>query len=136
LVSSQIYGSGKGGLSGRGHLSTLPWSLWSLFRSRRSADAVVFPSAGRGGEGEEGDGTTVFFVRVVCVLMVVCSCRVLQFLPAGLGGEGGGGLTCRRLNLPDGGAFCWWFGSTARGSSFGGTACSSPSPACPSGKDS
>jgi hypothetical protein len=62
--------------------------LWSLFRSQRSVDVVVFPSAGRRGEGEEGDGTTVFLVRVVCVLLVVCGCRVLQFLPAGLGGKG------------------------------------------------
>jgi hypothetical protein len=45
--------------------------------------------------------------------------------------RGGGGSTCQRLNLPDGGAFCWWFGSTARGSLFGGNVCSSPSPACP-----
>jgi hypothetical protein len=71
-----------------GRLSTLPWSLWSLFRSRRSADVVVFPSAGRGGEGEEGDGTIVFLFRVVCVLLVVCGYHVLQFLPTGLGGEG------------------------------------------------
>jgi hypothetical protein len=71
LVSSQIGGSGDGGFSGHGRLSTLRWSLWSLFRSQRSADAIVFPSAGRGGKREEGDGTTIFLFRVVCVLLVV-----------------------------------------------------------------
>jgi hypothetical protein len=40
-------------------------------------------------------------------------------------------LTRRRLNLPNGGAFCLWLGSTARGSSSGGNAGSSPSPTCP-----
>jgi hypothetical protein len=60
LVSSQIGGSGEGGLSGHGRFSTLPWS----FGSRRALAAVVFPSAGRGGEGVEGDGTIAFPVRV------------------------------------------------------------------------
>jgi hypothetical protein len=79
------------------------WSLWSLFRSRRSADAVVFPSAGRGGGGKEGDGTTDFLVRVVCVLLVVCGCRILQFLLAGLGGEGR-----RRLDASTPKPARWW----------------------------
>jgi hypothetical protein len=64
LVSSQICGFGEVGLSGHGRLLTLPWSFGSLFRSRRAADAIVFPSAGRGGEGVEEDGATVFLVRV------------------------------------------------------------------------
>jgi hypothetical protein len=64
LVSSQICRFGEGGLSGRGRLSTLPWSFGSLFGSRRAADAIVFPSAGRGGEGVEENGTTVFLIRV------------------------------------------------------------------------
>lgn len=88
LVSSQICGSGEDGFSGRSRLSTLPCSFWSLFRSRRAADAIVFPSAGRGGEGVEGDGTTAFHFRVVCGLFLKCDCRVLKLLPAGHGGEG------------------------------------------------
>jgi hypothetical protein len=130
-VSSQICGSGEGGFPGCGRLPTLPWSLCSLSRSRRNADDVVFPLADHGGEGEEGDGTTVFLFRVVCVLLVVYGCRVLQLLLASLGGEGRRWLDVSTLNLPYGGELCRWFGSTARGSSFGGTACSSPSPACP-----
>jgi hypothetical protein len=65
LVSSQICGFGEVGLSGHGRLSTLPWSFGSLFRSRKAAHAIVSPSAGRGGEGVEEDGTTVFLVRVI-----------------------------------------------------------------------
>ena len=84
LVSSQICGSGEGGLSGHGRLSTLPWS----FGSRRVGDTTVFPSAGRGGEGVEEDGTTAFLVRVVYGLFLRCDCRVLEPLPAGHGGEG------------------------------------------------
>jgi hypothetical protein len=64
-ISSQIRGFGEVGLSGHGRLSTLPWSFGSLFGSRRAADAIVFPPAGRGGEGVEEDGTTVFLVRVI-----------------------------------------------------------------------
>jgi hypothetical protein len=131
LVSSQICESGESGLSGRGRLSTLSWSLWSLFRSQRSADAIVFPSAGRGGEGAKGDDTTIFLVRVVCVLLVVCGCRVLQFLPASLGGEGRRWLAA---SMPK--PARWWcvllvVWVYCSGISFGGTACSSPSPACP-----
>ena len=60
-----------------------------LFRSsRRAAVAIVFPSAGRGGEGVEGDGTTAFLVRVGYGLFLSCDCRVLNLLPAGHGGEG------------------------------------------------
>ena len=88
LVSSQICGFGEGGLSGRGRFSTLSWSLGSLFGSRRAADAIVFPSAGRGGEGVEGDGTTAFLVRVVYGLFLRCDCLVLKLLPSGHGGEG------------------------------------------------
>jgi hypothetical protein len=102
LVSSQICGSGEGGFPGHGRISILPWSLRSLFWSRRSADAVAFSSAGRGGEGEEGDGTTVFLFRV-CVLLVVCGCHVLQFLPAGLGGEGS-----RRFDVSTLKSGRWW----------------------------
>ena len=84
LVSSQIGGSGEGGLSGHGRLSTLPWS----FGSRRAVVSVVFPSAGRGGEGVKGDGTIAFLVRVVYGLFLRCDCCVLKLLPAGHGGEG------------------------------------------------
>jgi hypothetical protein len=65
LVSCQICGSGEGGFSKHDRPSTWPWIFWSLFGCRRAADAVAFPSADRGGEGVEGDGTTVFLVRVV-----------------------------------------------------------------------
>ena len=75
---------GEGGFSGHGRFSTLPWS----FGSRRAGDTTVFPSAGRGGEGAEEDGTTAFLVRVVYGLFLRCDCRVLETLPAGHGGEG------------------------------------------------
>jgi hypothetical protein len=70
--------------------------------SRRSADNVVFPLAGRDGEGEEGDGTTVLLFRVVCALLVVCGCSVLQLPPAGIGGEG------RRLDASTPKPAKWW----------------------------
>jgi hypothetical protein len=63
---------------------TLPWS----FGSRRALAAVVFPSAGRGGEGVEGDGTIAFLVRVFRVFFLRCDCRVVKLPPAGHGGEG------------------------------------------------
>jgi hypothetical protein len=88
LVSSQIYGFGEGGLSERGRLSTLPWSFGSLFGSRRAADAIVFPLAGHGGEGVEGDATTAFLFRVAYCLFLRCDCLVLKLLPTGHGGEG------------------------------------------------
>jgi hypothetical protein len=65
---SQIYGSGEGGFSRCGRLPTWAWSSGSLFGCRRTADAVVFPSVGRGGEGVEEDGATVFLVRPCLVL--------------------------------------------------------------------
>jgi hypothetical protein len=65
LVSSQICRFGEVGLSEHDRLLTLPWSFESLFGIRRAANAIVFPSAGRGGEGVEEDGTTVFLVRVI-----------------------------------------------------------------------
>jgi hypothetical protein len=84
LVSSQIDGSGEGGLSGQGRLSTLPWS----FGSRRAVVRAFFPSAGRGGEGGEGDDTIAFLVRVFRVVFLRCDCRVVKLPPAGHGGEG------------------------------------------------
>jgi hypothetical protein len=59
-----------------------------MFRCRRVADVVVFPSAGHGGEGVEGDGTTIFLVRVVCGLFFRCDCRSVKLLLAGHGGSG------------------------------------------------
>jgi hypothetical protein len=94
LVSSRICEFGEGGLSGCGRLLTLSWSFGSLFGSQRAADAIVFPSADRGGEGVEGDGTTAFLVRVVYGLFLRCDCLVLKLLPAGHGGE-----ERRRLNV-------------------------------------
>jgi hypothetical protein len=88
VVSAQICGSGEGGFSRRDRPSTWLWSLWSPFGCRRAADAVAFPSADRGGEGVEGDGTTVFLVRVVCCLFLRCDCRGVKLLLAGHGGEG------------------------------------------------
>jgi hypothetical protein len=44
--------------------------------------------AGRGGEGVEGDDTTVFLVRVVYGLFFRCDCRGVKLLLAGHGGEG------------------------------------------------
>jgi hypothetical protein len=44
--------------------------------------------AGRGGEGVEGDSTTVFLVRVVYGLFLRCDCRGVKLLLAGHGGEG------------------------------------------------
>jgi hypothetical protein len=88
LVSSQICGFGEVGLSGHDRLSTLPWRFGSLFESRRAADAIVFLSAGRGGEGVEEDGTTVFLVMVIYGLFSRCDCRDVKLLLAGHGGEG------------------------------------------------
>jgi hypothetical protein len=44
--------------------------------------------AGRGGEGVEGDGTTVFLVRVVYGLFLRCDCCGVKLLLASHGGEG------------------------------------------------
>jgi hypothetical protein len=44
--------------------------------------------AGRGGEGVEGDGTTVFLFRVVYGLFLRCDYRGEKLLLAGHGGEG------------------------------------------------
>jgi hypothetical protein len=49
---------------------------------------AVFPLAGRGGEGVEGDGTIAFLVRVFRVFFLRCDCRVVKLSPAGHGGEG------------------------------------------------
>jgi hypothetical protein len=54
-----------------------------------------------------------------------------SFLRPALLVRGEGDWTRRRLNMPDGRTFCWWVGSTARGSSSEGTAGSSSSPSCP-----
>jgi hypothetical protein len=93
LVSSQICGSGEGGFSRRNHLLMWPWSFWSLFGCRRAADAVAFPLVGRGGKGVEGDGTTVFLVRVVYGRFLRCDCRGVKLLLAGHDGEGRCGST-------------------------------------------
>jgi hypothetical protein len=87
-VSSQICKFGEGGLSGRDRLATLPWSFGSLFGSRRAADAIVFPSAGYGGEGVEEDGNTVFLVRVDYGLFLRCNYHGVKLLLVGHGGEG------------------------------------------------
>jgi hypothetical protein len=58
---------------------------------------------GRGGEGEEGDGTTVLLFRVVCALLVVCGCNVLQLPPVGLGDMGR-----RRLDVSMPEPARWW----------------------------
>jgi hypothetical protein len=63
------------------------WSFGSLFGSRRAADAIVFPSAGRGGEGVEEDGSTVFLVKVIYSLFLRCDCHGVKLLLAGHGGE-------------------------------------------------
>jgi hypothetical protein len=81
-------GSGEGGFSRCGRLSTGPWTSGSLFRCRRAADAVVFPLAGHGGEGVEEDGTTVFLVRVYYGLFLRCDYRGVKLLLAGHSGEG------------------------------------------------
>jgi hypothetical protein len=122
---------GRGGLPGCGRSLTSPWGLWSLCWSRRSADDVVFPLAGRGGEGEKGDGTTALLFRVMCALLVVCGCSVLQLPPTGLGDE-----ERRRLDVSTSKPARWWsvllrLGSTTLGSSSRGTASSSPSPTRP-----
>jgi hypothetical protein len=44
--------------------------------------------AGRGGEGVDRDGTTVFLVRVDYGLFLRCDCRGVKLLLAGHGGEG------------------------------------------------
>jgi hypothetical protein len=44
--------------------------------------------AGRGGEGVEGDGTTIFLVTVVYGLFLRCDCRGVKLLLAVHGGEG------------------------------------------------
>jgi hypothetical protein len=44
--------------------------------------------ADRGGEGVEGDDTTVFLVRVVYGLFLRYDCRSVKLLLAGHGGEG------------------------------------------------
>jgi hypothetical protein len=59
-----------------------------LFGCRRAADAIVFSSAGRGGEGVEEDGTTVFLVRVIYGIFLRCDCRSMKLLLAGHSGEG------------------------------------------------
>jgi hypothetical protein len=87
--------------------------------------------AGRGGEGEKGDGTTALLFRVMCALLVVCGCSVLQLPPTGLGDE-----ERRRLDVSTSKPARWWsvllrLGSTALGSSSRGTASSSPSPTRP-----
>jgi hypothetical protein len=129
-VSSQICGSGEG-------WSPRVWSIFdlavgfveSVLESEESADDVVFPLAGRGGEGEKGDGTTALLFRVMCALLVVCGCSILQLPPTGLGGG-------RRLDVSTSKPARWWsvllrLGSTALGSSSRGTASSSPSPTRP-----
>jgi hypothetical protein len=76
------------------------------FGARTSSEAQCTPLfllVGRGGEGKEWDGTTVFVFRVVCVLLVVCGCHVLPLLPSGLGGEKRRRLY--RLRPQDGGKF-------------------------------
>jgi hypothetical protein len=44
--------------------------------------------AGRGGEGVEEDGTTVFLVRVIYGRFLRCDCHSVKLLLAGHGGEG------------------------------------------------
>jgi hypothetical protein len=49
---------------------------------------LSFPSAGRGDEGVEEDGTTVFLVRVIYGLFLRYGCHGVKLLLAGHGGEG------------------------------------------------
>jgi hypothetical protein len=48
-------------------------------------------------------GLFVFFWW--CAAVASCS-----FFQPALVARAGGGSTCRHLNLPDGGVFCWWLG--------------------------